>query len=596
MLVGIYTEESLQLLRQRIDLAEVLSAHIDLKRAGASYKALCPFHDEKSPSFIVHKGDSHYHCFGCGAHGDAIAFLMSHLKMSFADAVESLADRFQVSLEHVEKQGEKKGPNKTRLKEALREAKRFYHFYLLYTEEGHEALEYLYQRGLDLDFIELFEIGFAPKNAGVFQATMRGLHFDDTILEETGLITNSQRGQKRDFFFNRVMFPIKDSVGQVVGFSARKIKEDTFGPKYLNTPETVLFKKSQLLYGLSECRKRIAKEKKAILVEGQIDTLRLIQEGFDRTVAGQGTAFTEDHANELIKLGVQEIFIAFDGDEAGRQAAIKVGDFFQKEGIEVFVVRFKEKEDPDSLLREKGPGVFTSYLEKAISYLNFLVEEYSKTMHVDSPSGKHQLVQAITKRIRGWNHPLMVHESLRKLAQLLEVPENLIQEEKFVQDEVFIKKSDSVTKQQIDPHRILEGDFLRWLLLFGTKDRLSEIAILNLTPADLRVPICKKLYEVYCREQKENKNCDLLSIGMQLDQVEGQLFLSEILQKRINGERAKEGCVLTIQKILERNWLHEREEIKMKIHSGRCSEEEVYLLAKRFDELKKQAPVVKNIA
>lgn len=592
--MGIYKEESLQLLRQRIDLAEVLSAHLDLKRIGSSYKALCPFHDEKTPSFIVHKGDSHYHCFGCGAHGDAIAFLMSYLKMSFTDAVESLAERFQVSLDQVEKQGEIKGPNKTRLKEALREAHRFYHFYLLYTEEGHEALEYLYQRGLDLEFIELFEIGFAPKNHGLFQAVMRASHFDDTLLEEAGLLAQSQRGQKREFFFNRVIFPIKDSMGQVVGFSARKIKEDTFGPKYLNTPETVLFKKSQLLYGLSECRKRIAKEKKAIIVEGQIDTLRLIQEGFDRTVAGQGTAFTEDHASELIKLGVQEVFIAFDGDEAGRQAAIKVGDFFQKEGIEVLVVRFKEGEDPDSLLREKGPEVFNLYLQQAMSYLQFLVEEYSKTMHISSPSGKHQLVQTITKRIRGWNHPLMVHESLRKLAQLLEVPENLIQEEKFVQDEVFIKKSDSITKQQIDPHRILEGDFLRWILLFGTKDRLSEIATLNITSSDLRVPICKKLYEVYCRELNESKNCDLLSIGMQLDQVEGQLFLSEILQKRINGEKAKEGCIHTIQKILERNWLHEREEIKMKIHSGRCSEEEVYALAKRFDELKKQPPIVKS--
>jgi DNA primase len=591
--MGMYKEESLQLLRQKIDLAEVLSTHLDLKRAGSSYKALCPFHDEKTPSFIIHKGDSHYHCFGCGAHGDAIAFLMSYLKMSFTDAVESLAERFQVSLDQVEKQENVKGPSKMHLKEALKEAGRFYHFYLLHTPEGHEALEYLYQRGLDLEFIELFQIGFAPKHPGIFQAVMKEKQFGEDILEGAGLLTQSQRGQKREFFFNRVIFPIKDSMGQIVGFSARKIKEDTFGPKYLNTPETALFKKSQLLYGLSECRKRIAKEKKAILVEGQIDTLRLIQEGFDLTVAGQGTAFTEDHAAELIKLGVQEVFIAFDGDEAGRQAAMKVGDFFQKEGIEVLIVRFEEKEDPDSILREKGPEAFVKYLEQATSYLQFLIEQYSKTMSRTTPSGKHQLVQAITKQIRGWNHPLMVHESLRKLAQLLEVPEHLIQEEKTFQDEVFIKKSDSITQQHVDPHRILEGDFLRWLLLFGAKDALSSIALLNLRPEDLKVPICKKLYEIYCKEIQDNKHCDLLSLGMQLDAVEGQLFLSEILQRKVNGEKAKEGCIYTIQKILERNWLQEREEIKMKIHSGKCSEEEVFALAKRFDELKKQPPIVK---
>lgn len=590
--MGIYKEESLQLLRQRIDLAEVLSTHIDLKRAGSSYKALCPFHDEKTPSFIVHKGDTHYHCFGCGAHGDAIAFLMSHLKMSFTDAVQSLAERFQVPLEQMEQTEHHKGPNKARLKEVLREAKRFYHFYLLHTEEGHEALHYLYDRGLDLEFVSLFEIGFAPKQSGLLQKILHAQHFEDALLEEAGLLARSQGGQKREFFFNRIIFPIKDSVGQVVGFSARKIKEETFGPKYLNTPETPVFKKSQVLYGLSECRKRIAKEKKAIIVEGQIDALRLIQEGFDITVAGQGTAFTADHAGELIKLGVQEVFIVFDGDEAGRQAAIKVGDLFQKEGIEALIVRLEEKEDPDSLLRSKGPEIFMKHLEKATSYLQFLVDEYSKTIHVGTPSGKHQLVQAVTQRIRGWNHPLMVHESLRKLAQLLEVPENLIQEEKSLQDEVLIRKSESVTRQEIDPDRILEADFLRWLLLFGFKDKLSELAMQNVASAQLKLPISKKLYDVYCKEKKEGKSCDLLSIGMQLEDAEGQLFLSEILQKRINGEKAKEGCIHTIRKILERNWLQEREEIKRKIQHGKCSEEEIYLLAKRFDELKRQPPIV----
>jgi len=588
-----YKEESLQLLRQRIDLAEVLSTHLDLKRSGSSYKALCPFHEEKTPSFIVHKGDTHYHCFGCGAHGDAIAFLMSHLKMSFADAVQSLAERFQVSLESTESTQPQKGPNKALLREVLREAKRFYHFYLLHTEEGHEALQYLYQRGLDLEFIHLFEIGLSPKQSGLLQKVLAEKHFEENLMEEAGLFSRLQGGSKREFFLSRVMFPIKDALGQVVGFSARKIKEDTFGPKYLNTPETPLFKKSHILFGLSECRKRIAKEKKALLVEGQIDALRLIQEGFTITVAGQGTAFTEEHAAELIKLGVQEVFIAFDGDEAGKQAAIKVGDIFQKEGIDVRVVFLGDKEDPDSFLRSKGPEAFTKALDNGVNYLQFLVEQYSTTIPVSTPSGKHQLVQAITKRVREWNHPLMIHESLRKLAQLLEVPENLIQEEKLVQDEVFIKKNESITKPTVDPDRVLEADFLRWLLLFGSKDHLFAIATLNILPEALKVPIAQKLYRVYIQEKQEGKSADLLSIGAQLEDAEGQLFLSEILQKRINGDKAKEGCIYTMQKILERNWLFEREEIRRKIHHGKCSEEEIYLLAKRFDELKKHPPQVK---
>jgi DNA primase len=594
--VGIISEESLNKLRQRIDLQEVVASHVDLKRFGSSFKALCPFHNEKTPSFIVNKGDSHYHCFGCGAHGDAIAFLMSYLKMSFSDAVESLAEKFGVTLDYLEKEKEEKGINKSKLKEALKEAKRFYHFYLLHTDEGHIALEYLYQRGIDLDFIYLFEIGFSPRSSPIFSQYMKEKGFDLTTLEQVGLYHSSSKAKVKDFFQNRVMFPIKDALGQVVGFSARKIQEETFGPKYINTPETPLFKKSQILYGFSECRKRIAKDKKAIIVEGQIDALRLIQEGLDCTVAGQGTAFTEEHANELIKLGVQEVFVAFDGDEAGRQGAIKVGDFFQKEGVDVKIVLLSEKQDPDSVLREFGPVAFKEHLESAVDYLAYLVSELSKTIDPSTPSGKHQLTLALKKRIRGWNHPLMVHESLKKVAKILDIPEHLIQSKEELSQEVFIKKSETVTKQEIDPQRILESDFLRWVILYGTKDNVSEIAVNNISFEELVVPICKKVYKLYLESYQNQNVLDVLSLGMKLQTVEEQLFLSEVLQKRVNGEKAKEGVVSTIKKILERNWLNERERIKIEIQKGFCSQEQAFELAKRFDELRKNPPVIKEIA
>ena len=191
----LFTKESLENLRQRIDLVEVLSAHIDLKRAGAAYKGLCPFHDEKTPSFMIQKGDTHYHCFGCGAHGDAIHFLMSHLKMSFSEAVESLAKRFHVHLEMLEEAETNKGPNKTLLKEALEQACRFYHFHLLHTPEGHEVLQYLYKRGIDLNFINLFQIGLAPKAAGYFRKIMHAKFIKDETLEAAGLIAQSKEGR-----------------------------------------------------------------------------------------------------------------------------------------------------------------------------------------------------------------------------------------------------------------------------------------------------------------------------------------------------------------------------------------------------------------
>ena len=201
-----FSKESLETLKQRIDIVEVISAHIDVKRAGAAYKALCPFHDEKTPSFVVQKGDSHYHCFGCGAHGDAIQFLMAHLKMSFLDAVESLAQRFHVHLERIESH-EKKGPSKTLLKDALANASHFFQFMLLHTPEGHQALKYLYSRGLNLEFIQQFQLGFAPAAPGMLRRVLHEKSIKDEIMLAAGLIQARESGGYRDFFSDRITFP-----------------------------------------------------------------------------------------------------------------------------------------------------------------------------------------------------------------------------------------------------------------------------------------------------------------------------------------------------------------------------------------------------
>gem|GEM_PF-5130414 len=224
------------------------------------------------------------------------------------------------------------------------------------------------------------------------------------------------------------------------------------------------------------------------------------------------------------------------------------------------------------------------------------MSELSKTIDPSTPSGKHQLTLALKKRIRGWNHPLMVHESLKKVAKILDIPEHLIQSKEELSQEVFIKKSGTVTNQEIDPQRILESDFLRWVILYGTKDGVSEIAVNNISFEELVVPICKKVYSLYLESYQNQNVLDVLSLGMKLQTVEEQLFLSEVLQKRVNGEKAKEGVVSTIKKILERNWLNERERIKIEIQKGLCSQEQAFELAKRFDELRKNPPVIKEIA
>lgn len=583
-----YTQESLELLRQRVELVEVLTPHVNFKRSGATFKALCPFHEEKTPSFIINRGDTHYHCFGCGAHGDAIQFLINHQKMSFIDAVEYLAEKFHVTLEKVAGSQEEVGPSKSACKEVLEKACRFYHNLLLHTQEGHQALDYLYKRGIDLEFVKMFQIGFCSAHPYLLQKALYEEKITKDLLEQTGLIKIGSDGKARDFFTDRILFPIRDGMGSVIGFSGRKFKEETFGPKYVNTPETILFKKSKVLFGLNYSRKRIAKERKAIIVEGQIDALRLIYEGFTIVVAGQGTAFGVEHVKELIQLGVHEVYLALDGDLAGQEATLKIGDLFQKEAIEVFVVTLPQGYDPDLFLRNEGPEKWEQLLEKSKDYLTYLIESKGKKIDTQSPAGKNEWVQTVADQIRKWEHPLMVHESLRKLARITQTPESSIGIAEETSPNLLIKKSDHVAFLSIDPDRVMEMDLLRWLLLLKDQDPFYlEVAKANLLEEHFFVPVAKRVYQNILEKKAQE---EIVSPDEQ--DMEKRAFLEEVFQKKVNLEKAKELFLQTVQRMLDRLWMHKREEIKLQIQSGLLSDEEVSELGKQFDLVRKNRPLV----
>lgn len=589
----LYTKDSLETLRQRIDLVDVLESHLELKRAGASYKALCPFHDEKSPSFVVQKGDTHYHCFGCGAHGDAIQFLMTHQRLTFSDAVESLAEKFQVQLEVLDKE-EKSGPNKSVLKEALSQASLFFHMMLLHTEEGHAALKYLYSRGITLSFVKKFRLGLAPKQSQLLRKTLHGKFVKDETMVEAGLLAIGKEGSYRDFFYDRITIPIHDSTGNVIGFSARKYKEETFGGKYVNTSETPLFKKSRVLFGLHHCRRRIAKERKVLIVEGQFDALRLIEAGFNITVAGQGTAFGESHVKELISLGINLAYLALDSDDAGQEAAVKIGHLFQKAGIEVIILRLPAGEDPDSFLQKKGSQEFLKLFGNGIDYLTFLVQHRSRFINTNSPAGKNELVQMVSSQIREWDQPLIVHESLRKLAHLLQIPEEMVGHFQEAGPNLYVKKAASIGRFSVDPDRIIEGDVLVWLLLTQmTHPNLQRLVQHNLSPVDFRSIPCRLLFETLSLLGAKEEKWDLLSLISAIEDESAQVLVHELLQKKVNRDRTDEQLIIGIQKLLDRNWMEKREEVKRKIQGGECSDDEAWDLLKVFDELKRTPPKVK---
>lgn len=585
----LFTQESLERLRSRVDLVEVLSSHVDLKRTGSAYKGLCPFHDEKTPSFVVQKGERHYHCFGCGEHGDAIKFLMTYLNLGFQESVESLAERFHVHLDRAEGKDQYTGPSKAAMKDAMDHAARFYHFMLLHTPEGHQALNYLYSRGVTLEFIRQFRVGLAPKTAGMLRKVLHEKRVSDDVMRGCGLLARSDSGKVREFFSDRITFPIYHPSGSVIGFSARKYKEETFGGKYVNTPETPLFKKSRVLFGLNHCRRRIVKERRVIIVEGQIDALRLIYEGFNFSVAAQGTAFGNEHADELAGMGVNLIYLAFDSDDAGREAAAKVGDLFQARGIEVRIVPLPGGTDPDSYLMEKGPEEFQKLMERGQGFLEFLVGHLSRGIPIDTPAGKNSLVKLISNQLRKWDDPVMVHESLRELARLLQVPEEYLGVGREYLPNTLIRKSASVGFEEVDPVKILELDFLRWLIVVGRQEFI-EIAQRNIHPENLQHEGCRRLYHTYLTSLHNNLPVDLLSL---IQTEADQELIVELMNRKVDQEKGETQFLQSVQRILDRNWMEQREEIRRRIHSGQLNDEEALDLLKKFDELKKNKPEVK---
>ncbi len=581
----LYTRESLDRLKEKVDLVELLRNHIDIKAAGASYKALCPFHEEKSPSFSIQRGSHHYHCFGCGAHGDAITFLTTYVGMPFNEAVASLSERFQVPLELVE--GKEEGRSKKRLLEAHALAAKGYQMMLLESSLGRQPLEYLLKRGVTLEMIERFGIGYAPDHPAFLLKWLASEGFSKDILMEAGLATETQNGKQRDFFLDRIMFPLLTPQGGVIGFSGRKFKEETFGGKYINTTETPLFKKSHYLFGMAWSRKRIAKEQKAIVVEGQLDALRLIEGGLDLTVASLGTAFGTSHVKELVRLGVREVYLAFDGDKAGIEAIKKVGDLFQKEGVEVWVPALPPEEDPDSFVKDNGMAPFLELLENSEDYLTFLFRLEKTRQDLTLPAAKNRFVNGLAEQIREWNSPLMVHESLKKVAALAGISESLMGITQGIQPTFRYRRTEPLGEMVVDPDLILEGDLIVWLFRLQKKEH-RQLAYDKLKEEYFRHPLTKRLFAEGKKRHLAGETFTFLEVAYLFENAKEEQQFSHLISRKIDIERAKELYPLAIKNLLDREWLFRREEIREKIQTG--SDEESLPLAKIFDQLNRSPP------
>ncbi len=361
-------------IRDRTDLVELVSRYVKLERAGKNFKGLCPFHSEKTPSFHVSPALNRFHCFGCGASGDAFAFLMRIEGLSFREAMRRLAEQAGVEL-RAESLPQDAPDERDRLRKLVYAANFFYRQALKRTPS---AQQYLAQRGLTPETIEAFELGYAPDGWDYLLRFLQKHNFDLQAAETAGLLKAREDGSGYyDRFRNRITFPIHDASGHVVAFGARTMGNDE--PKYLNSPETPLFEKRNTLYGWHRARGAILQRRAAIIVEGYLDLIMLHQYGFTHSVATLGTAFTEEHATRLKRL-VERVYLMFDSDAAGVRAALKAGEALLQAGVPTLVVHLPQGEDPDSLLRTQGATPLQHALEQATPIALFGIEAIAREL------------------------------------------------------------------------------------------------------------------------------------------------------------------------------------------------------------------------
>lgn len=405
----------------RTDLVELINSRVPLKRSGKNYAACCPFHQEKTPSFTVSPQKQFYYCFGCGASGNAIGFLMDYDRLTFVDAVESLAKTLGMEVPREDDQRFQQQQNLKPLYAILEKAREYYQAQLKNPQVRERAISYLKRRGLVGEVAKAFAIGFAPPGWDNLIKHLNANDQEKELLVTAGLAIKNDRGRIYDRFRDRIMFPIRDPRGRTIGFGGRVLGDEK--PKYLNSPETPVFHKSRELYGLFEARQQRTPIRKHLVVEGYMDVVALAQFGIHYAVATLGTASNQEHLEKLFKQ-VNEVVFCFDGDEAGRNAARRALENAiptLKDGREVKFLFLPEGEDPDTMVREQGPEVFQHLVDNGQPLSEFFYQSLSEGLDLKTLDGKARLAKLAAPHIERIPKGIFRQLMLDRLAQITEL-------------------------------------------------------------------------------------------------------------------------------------------------------------------------------
>lgn len=416
-------ESTLLEIQSKINIVDVVSAYIPLKAAGRNFKTLCPFHSEKTPSFMVNPERQIFHCFGCGAGGNIFGFIMKMENISFPQAAELLAEKTGVEIVSLH-EGDSQSLKK-RLYETLEKTAQFFCDSLLNEEDAAQARQYLRGRGLKLRDLKTFRLGFCCANEARVLTALKEMGLDESHLEKTGVLGEGQ-GPGRLRFRGRIMFPICDIQGRVVGFGARAMGDRQ--PKYLNSPETALFSKSNLLYGLHLAKKAMLDAAQAILVEGYLDVISVFSRGIENVVASLGTAFNATHVR-LLRRYAQEVVVAYDGDDAGSEASLRALEVFLDEGVVVRIARLPQGHDPDSMIRGLGKESFEQLIRQSPSMVDYRLDILMERHGSSGEKGKVRIVREMTPMILRLANPILQDHCLKQASQRLGISEGALRGE-----------------------------------------------------------------------------------------------------------------------------------------------------------------------
>ena len=497
----IYSSEVIEEVVSRNDIVDVISGYIKLKKSGSSYVGLCPFHNEKSPSFSVSGTKQMYHCFGCGVGGNVITFVMEYENFTFPEAVKLLADRAGVDLPVMEYSGDDRRERdiKTKLLEINKIAATFY-YHQLKSPAGQDGLAYLKGRQLSDKTINTFGLGFAPQLTGDLYRMLKEKGYDDEILKESGLFTY-EKGV-REKFWNRVIFPIMDINNKVIGFGGRVMGDGK--PKYLNSPETKLFDKSKNLYGLNVARS--ARKNNLIICEGYMDVISMHQAGFNQAVASLGTALTPGHAR-LMKRYTDNVLITYDSDEAGVKAALRAIPILKEAGLSTRVINMRPYKDPDEFIKALGAEAFQERIDKAENSFMYVIGIIEKNYNRSDPESETAFEREVAKKLAAFSEKLERDNYMKAVCRQFMIPEDGMRQMVIrigsqggiiTNNVTPVRRAEPVRKKKEDGVRQAEKILLTWMIEDGDiYDKVREY----IQPEDFIDPLFKdvaaKIYEQY---------------------------------------------------------------------------------------------------